>query len=68
MDILLRRSEEGFEIISGHMRLEVALSMMEEVPAQCIGLGQVLVYKNAEGQMFVKPESLTQQCASYTIH
>lgn len=47
--VQLMKESDGFHIVSGHMRLQAALSLADEVIVDAPGFGEVLVVKCPDG-------------------
>lgn len=59
MDLMLRRDDDGFHVVSGHMRLKAALSLTDEVQVTVPGLGEVLIVKLPDDRLVATQDMQT---------
>ncbi len=59
MDLMLRRDDDGFHVVSGHMRLKAALSLTDEVKVTVPGLGEVLIVKLPDDRLVATQDMQT---------
>lgn len=59
MQIQLRKDADGFHVVNGHMRLQVALSMRDEVKVESPGIGEVLIAKLPDGRLVATQDKQT---------
>lgn len=59
MPLQLRKAEDGFHIVDGHMRLQAILSMQDEVLVESPGLGEVLIAKLPDGRLVATQDKQT---------
>lgn len=59
MELRLRRDNDGFTVVDGHMRLKAALSMTEKVVVNAPGLGKVVIIKMPDGRLMATQDEQT---------
>lgn len=59
MQIHLRKDADGFHVVNGHMRLQAALSMRDEVNVEAPGIGEVLIAKLPDGRLVATQDKQT---------
>lgn len=55
----LKRTDDGIEIVNGHMRLHALLSFSDEVLVESPGLGEVLIAKLPDGRLVATQDKQT---------
>lgn len=59
MQLNLRKDADGFYVVSGHMRLQAALSLKDEVLVEAPGIGKVLIARMPDGSLVATQDNQT---------
>ena len=59
MELHLRKAADGLHVVSGHMRLQAALALSDEVKVEAPGIGDVLIVKTPDGHLVVTQDEKT---------
>ena len=51
IELVLSKDIDGFHVVTGHMRLKVALSLSDEIKVEVPNIGEVLITKLADGSL-----------------
>lgn len=55
----LRKADDGLHVVTGHMRLQAALSIQDEVLVDAPGVGEVLIAKLPDGRLVATQDEQT---------
>ncbi len=61
MHVVLRKDSQGIHVVTGHMRIQAALLMSDEVTVQDPILGEVLIAKLPDGRLVATQHAETMQ-------
>lgn len=59
MELYLRKAADGLHVVSGHTRLQAALSLSDEVKVNAPGIGEVLIAKTPDGKFVATQDART---------
>lgn len=59
IELVLRKDNDGFHVVTGHMRLKAALSLSDEVKVDVPNIGEVLISKHLDGSLIAKHKNQT---------
>lgn len=59
MTLHLRKADDGLHVVTGHMRLQAALSIRDEVLVESPGIGEVLIAKLPDGSFVATQDKQT---------